>query len=131
MGVFTGRNHPSACHWSQTMPRVIHFDCFEVDLDAGHLLKRGMRIRLCDQPFQVLALLLENPGELVTRDEMRRRLWRDEVFVDFDNSLNIAIARIRTALVDPAKRPRFIETLPKRGVSVHQQCIPAVFPGRT
>jgi len=97
------------------MSDVLRFDCFEVDLAAGHLRKRGVRIGLREQPFQVLALLLERPGQVVTRDELRRRLWRDEVFVDFDNSLNIAIARLRTALGDSAEHPRFIETLPKRG----------------
>ena len=97
------------------MSQVVRFDCFEVDLDAGILRKRGFRIGLRDQPFQVLASLLEHPGQVVTRDDLRRRLWHDEVFVDFDNSLNIAIARLRTALGDSAEHPRFIETLPKRG----------------
>jgi len=97
------------------MSRVVRFDCFEVDLAAGILRKRGSRIGLRDQPFQVLASLLEDPGQVVTRDDLRRRLWGDEVFVDFDNSLNIAIARLRTALGDSAEHPRFIETLPKRG----------------
>ncbi len=97
------------------MLQIVCFDCFEVDLAAGHLRKRGMRIRLREQPFQVLASLLEHAGEVVTREELRRRLWPDEVFVDFDNSLNIAIARIRTALGDSARQPRYIETLPKRG----------------
>ncbi len=97
------------------MSHVVRFDCFEVDLETGILRKGGMRIGLRDQPFQVLALLLERPGQVVTRDELRRQLWRDEVFVDFDNGLNIAIARLRTALGDSAEHPRFIETLPKRG----------------
>jgi TolB-like protein len=97
------------------MSDVLRFDCFEVDLAAGHLRKRGVRIGLREQPFQVLVLLLERPGQVITRDELRRRLWRDEVFVDFDNSLNIAIACLRTALGDSAEHPRFIETLPKRG----------------
>ena len=97
------------------MSHVVRFDCFEVDLAAGHLRKRGIRIGLRDQPFQVLASLLEHPGQVVTREDLRRRLWRDEVFVDFDNSLNIAIARLRAALGDSAEHPRFIETLPKRG----------------
>ncbi|MCJ7503641.1 MAG: winged helix-turn-helix domain-containing protein, partial [Acidobacteriia bacterium] len=97
------------------MSHVVRFDCFEVDLAGGQLRKRGIRIGLRDQPFQVLASLLEHPGQVVTRDDLRRRLWRDDVFVDFDNSLNIAIARLRTALGDSAEHPRFIETLPKRG----------------
>ena len=97
------------------MSQVVRFDCFEVDLDAGILRKRGFRIGLRDQPFQVLASLLEHPGQVVTRDDLRRRLWHDDVFVDFDNSLNIAIARLRTVLGDSAEHPRFIETLPRRG----------------
>ena len=87
----------------------------KLTLAAGILRKRGSRISLRDQPFQVLTLLLEHPGQVVTRDDLRRRLWSDEVFVDFDNSLNIAIARLRTALGDSAERPRFIETIPKQG----------------
>ncbi len=97
------------------MANIVRFDCFEVHLDSGQLYKRGLRIKLRDQPFSVLASLLEHPGRVVTREELRRRLWRDEVFVDFDNNLNIAIARLREALGDSAERPRFIETLPKHG----------------
>jgi TolB-like protein/tetratricopeptide (TPR) repeat protein len=97
------------------MSSTLHFDCFEVDLGGGQLRKHGVRIRLRDQPFQVLASLLEHPGQVVTRENLRRRLWGDDVFVDFDNSLNIAIARLRTALGDSAEHPHFIETLPKRG----------------
>jgi TolB-like protein/Flp pilus assembly protein TadD len=97
------------------MPQIVRFDCFEVDLAAGLLRKRGSRVILRDQSFQVLASLLERPGQVVSRDELRRRLWRKEVFVDFDNSLNIAVARLRAVLGDSAEHPRFIETLPKRG----------------
>ncbi|MFB3777781.1 MAG: winged helix-turn-helix domain-containing protein [Bryobacteraceae bacterium] len=97
------------------MSQVLRFDCFEVDLAAGHLFKRGIRIGLRDQPFQVLAALLERPGQVVTRDDLRRRLWPAEVFVDFENSLNIAVTRLRTALGDSAEHPRFVETLPRRG----------------
>ena len=111
------------------MPQLVRFGCFEVDLAAGHIRKRGNRIHLRDQPFQVLAALLEQPGEVVTRDELRRRLWRDEVFVDFDNCLNIAIARLRRVLGDSADHPRFIETLPKHGyrfVAAVSEQVPAV-----
>ena len=80
------------------MSQILRFDCFEVDLAAGQLRKRGNRIGLRDQPLQVLASLLEHSGQVVTRDDLRRRLWPDEVFVDCDNSLNIAIARLRTVL---------------------------------
>jgi len=97
------------------MSDIVRFDCFEVDLSAGLLRKRGNRIRLPDQSFRVLAALLEHPGEVVARDELRQRLWGDEVFVDYENGLNIAVARLRTALGDSAEHPRYIETLPKRG----------------
>ena len=97
------------------MSTLLRFDCFEVDRAAGHLFKRGSRIRLREQSFRVLELLLERPGEVVTREELQRRLWPAEVFVDFENNLNAAVARLREALGDSAERPRFIETLPKRG----------------
>ena len=97
------------------MSHIVRFDCFEVDLAAGRLRKRGIRIRLRDQPFKVLASLLERPGQVITRDELQGQLWPDHVFVDFDNSLNIAVARLRAALGDSPDRPRFIETVPKRG----------------
>ncbi|MFB3923390.1 MAG: winged helix-turn-helix domain-containing protein [Terriglobia bacterium] len=97
------------------MSSLIRFDGFEVDLPAGQIRKRGIRLGLRDQAFQVLASLLEHPGQVVTREDLRRRLWPGDVFVDFDNSLNIAIARLRTVLGDSAEHPRFIETLPKRG----------------
>jgi TolB-like protein/DNA-binding winged helix-turn-helix (wHTH) protein/Flp pilus assembly protein TadD len=114
------------------MSHVVRFDCFEVDIEAGQLRKRGRRIRLRDQPFQVLASLLERPGHVVTRDDLRRRLWPQVVFIDFDNSVNIAIARLRTALGDSAKHPRFIETLPRRGYRFIGEVFPlpsAVEPG--
>ncbi len=97
------------------MPRVIRFGRFEVDLSLGQLRKGAVRVHLREQSFRVLATLLEQPGEIVTRDELRRRLWRDTVFVDFENSLNTAVGRLREALGDSAARPRFIETLPRRG----------------
>jgi DNA-binding winged helix-turn-helix (wHTH) protein len=97
------------------MANLVCFDHYEVDLAAGQIYKRGARLRLADQPFRVLASLLEHPGQVVTRDDLRRRLWPDEVFVDFDNVLNTAVARLRDTLGDSAERPRFIETLPKRG----------------
>ncbi len=100
---------------SVTLPNVVRFDDYEVDLRAGQLYKHGIRINLRDKSFQVLVTLLEHPGEVVTREELRRQLWREEVFVDFDNNLNTAIARLREALNDSADHPRFIETLPRRG----------------
>ncbi len=97
------------------MSHIVRFDCFEADLASAQLRKRGIRIRLREKSFQVLTALLEHPGQVVTREELQRRLWRDEVFVDFANNLNTAIARLREALGDSAEHPRFIETLPKHG----------------
>src|SRR5512138_1385546 len=97
------------------MPNIVRFGCYEVDLASGELHKHGVRVRLRDKSFQVLASLLEHPGEVVTREDLRQRLWRDAVFVDFDNNLNTAVARLRVALSDSAEHPRFVETLPKYG----------------
>jgi DNA-binding winged helix-turn-helix (wHTH) protein len=94
---------------------VVRFEVFEVDLRAQELYKAGRKIKLQIQPFQVLAMLLERPGEVVTRDEMQKRLWPADTFVDFDHSLNTAIKKLRQALGDDQKKPRFVETLPKRG----------------
>jgi TolB-like protein len=97
------------------MARLFRFDCFEVDPAAHQLFKRGARIRLRDQSFQVLMLLLERPGHVVTRDDLRRRLWPGDVFVDFENSLNTAVGRLREALGDSADQPRYVETVPRVG----------------
>ena len=94
---------------------LVRFEVFEVDLRAQELYKAGRKIKLQVQPFQVLAMLLEHPGEVVTRDEMQKRLWPADTFVDFDHSLNTAIKKLRQALGDDKKKPRFVETLPKRG----------------
>ena len=94
---------------------LIHFGVFEADFQTGELRKHGLRIKLQDQPFQILALLLERPGQVVTREELQSRLWPADTFVDFDRGLNKAINRLRDALGDSADEPRFIETLPKRG----------------
>jgi DNA-binding winged helix-turn-helix (wHTH) protein len=96
-------------------PLVARFDVFEVDFRAGELYKAGRKIRLQVQPFQVLTLLLERAGEVVTREEFEKRLWPGDTFVDFDHSLNTAIKKLRQALGDDNKKPRFVETLPKRG----------------
>jgi TolB-like protein/DNA-binding winged helix-turn-helix (wHTH) protein len=95
--------------------KVIRFGAFELDLQAGELRKSGLRIKLQQQPFQVLAALLERPGELVGKEELRRRLWPDDTFVDFDHGLGSAINRLREALGDSAENPNFVETLPRRG----------------
>jgi DNA-binding winged helix-turn-helix (wHTH) protein len=94
---------------------VVRFEVFEVDLRAQELYKGGRKVKLQVQPFQVLAMLLEQPGEVVTREEMQKRLWPADTFVDFDHSLNTAIKKLLQALGDDKKKPRFVETLPKRG----------------
>jgi DNA-binding winged helix-turn-helix (wHTH) protein len=94
---------------------ILRFGVFEVDLRSGELRKQGVRVKLQDQPFQVLRRLLQHPGELVTRDELRAKIWPADTFVDFDNSLNAAINKLREALGDSADSARFIETLPRRG----------------
>src|ERR1700749_2866947 len=96
-------------------PSRLRFGVFEADLSTGELKKRGVRIRLQEQPFQVLAVLLSAPGTLVTRDELRSRLWTADTFVDFDHGLNKAINKIREALGDSAESPRFVETVSRRG----------------
>ncbi len=93
----------------------VGFGAFEADLQAGELRKSGIKVRLQDQPFRVLALLLERSGEVVTREELRTEIWPDDTFVDFDHSLNTAINKIREALGDSASHPRFVETIPRRG----------------
>ncbi len=95
--------------------RVLRFDTFELDLDAGELRKRGIKLRLQGQPVQVLAMLLRSAGNLVTREEIRNQLWHADTFVDFDHSLHNVIARIRDVLGDSAQTPKYIETLPRRG----------------
>jgi Tol biopolymer transport system component/DNA-binding winged helix-turn-helix (wHTH) protein len=95
--------------------RMIRFGVFEVDRLAGELRRNGARVKLQEQPFQILALLLERPGEVVTREEMQGRLWPADTFVDFDHSLNAAVRRLREALGDSAENPRFVETVARRG----------------
>ena len=94
---------------------TIRFSVFELDLKAGELRRNGSRIRLQEQPFQILVSLLERPGEVVGREELRNRLWAADTFVDFDHSLNAAIRRLRDALGDSAETPRFVETVARRG----------------
>jgi DNA-binding winged helix-turn-helix (wHTH) protein len=95
--------------------RIARFGVFEVDLQARELRKSGLRIRLHDQPFEVLAALLEHAGEVVSREELRQRIWPGGTFVDFDSGLNTAVNKLREALGDSADSPRFIETVPRRG----------------
>jgi DNA-binding winged helix-turn-helix (wHTH) protein/tetratricopeptide (TPR) repeat protein len=96
-------------------PSGYRFGIFETDLTEGCLRRRGELVRLQDQPFQVLVALLERHGELVTRDELRKRLWPGDTFVEFDKSLGVALAKLRAALGDDAANPRFVETVPRRG----------------
>ena len=95
--------------------RVARFGLFEIDLSAGELRKGGVKLRLQGQPFQVLALLLEHAGDVVTREELQQKLWPSDTFVDFDHSLNTAINKVREALGDSASSPRYVETLARRG----------------
>jgi DNA-binding winged helix-turn-helix (wHTH) protein len=95
--------------------RLIQFGDFAIDPHAGELFKKGKKIKLQQQPFQVLAILLERPGDLVTREELRERIWPADTFVDFDHSLNTAVKKLRQALGDGTRKPRFVETLPRKG----------------
>src|SRR6476660_8765997 len=94
---------------------LVRFGKFEADLQTGELHKNGVRVPLQGQPFQVCAILLSHPGELVTREELRQKVWPEDTFVDFDQAVNTAIKKIRIALGDEADNPRFIQTLPGRG----------------
>src|SRR5690348_11649938 len=94
---------------------TLRFGSFELDVRSRELRQGETRIRLQEQPFEILRLMLERPGDVVTRDELRQRLWPDGTFVDFEHSLNAAVKRLRAALGDDADRPRFVETLPRRG----------------
>src|SRR5713101_251602 len=95
--------------------RITRFSTFEVNLHTGELRQRGQKVKLQEQPLQVLAALLEQPGQVVTREELRSKLWPADTFVDFDHSLNAAIKRLRDALGESAERPIFVETLARRG----------------
>jgi DNA-binding winged helix-turn-helix (wHTH) protein len=99
---------PSQCH-------VARFGVFDLDLSAMELSKHGRHIKLQDQPFQVLRLLVQRPGQVVTREEVRRALWPADTFIEFDQGLNTAIKKIRQALDDSADTPRYIETIPRKG----------------
>jgi DNA-binding winged helix-turn-helix (wHTH) protein len=113
---------------SGSVLRVIRFAVFELDLRAGELRKAGVRLSLPAQSFHVLALLLERPGDLVTREELRERLWPTGTFVDFEHGLNAVVNRLRDTLGDSADRPRFIETVPRRGYRFVGSVEPALRP---
>src|SRR5690348_3845932 len=95
--------------------KTYRFGLFETDVAKGTLTRNGIRVKLQDQPFRVLILLLERPGEVVTREELRQRLWPEGTYVDFDGSLNVILKRLRAAINDDPDNPRFIQTVPKRG----------------
>ena len=101
-------------HASEPAPILFRFGLFEADVQSGRLTKQGKRISLQEQPFRLLVLLLEAPGEVVTREELRSRLW-PQTIVDFDHGLNKAISKIREALGDSSEHPRFVETVARRG----------------
>jgi|SRR5215467_3634258 len=107
----------------------VQFGLYEVDLDDGEVRKSGVRIKVQHQPFKVLQVLLEHPGELVTREQLHARIWRDTSYGDFDQAVNVAVAKLRTALGDSAENPRFIETVPRRGyrfiAPVHTEAVTA------
>ena len=111
--------------------RILHFGVFEVDLKACELRKHGLRIKLPEQPFQVLVVLLEKPGEIVTREELRNRLWPGDTFVDFDHGLNNAVMRLREVLGDASENPRFVETIPRRGYRFIAPVVGSAFPEPT
>src|SRR5207245_4157094 len=94
---------------------IVRFGAFELDQAAGELRRDGVKVRLQEQPLQILQILLEQPGKVITREDLRKRVWPSDTFVDFDHAINNAIKRLREALVDNAETPRFLETLPRRG----------------
>src|SRR5215472_7016910 len=95
--------------------QTVRFGIFEADLTARELYKRGAPVRVQEKPFQILSLLLEHPGQIITRDELKQKLWADGTFVDFEKGLNTAVNKLRLALGDSTENPIFIETIPRRG----------------
>src|SRR5579863_9006774 len=95
--------------------KIARFGVFELNLDACELRKNGAKLRLQEQPFQVLVLLVERVGDVVTREDMQQKLWPSNTFVDFDHSLNTAVNKIRETLVDNAEAPHYVETIPRKG----------------
>ena len=100
---------------SSSVPPTLRFGVFELDPRAGELRKKGMKIRLQGQPVEILVMLLQRPGETITREELQKKLWPADTFVDFEQGLNNAMNRLRVALDDDAESPHFIETLPRQG----------------
>src|SRR2546422_5908713 len=112
-------------------PQLVEFGPFEVNLQTGELRKHGIRIRLQPKPWQVLRTLLESPGSVVTREELRGRLWPEDTFVDFESGVNTAINRLRLALGDSADHPRYIETLSRTGYRFVAPVYPSPVPATT
>src|SRR5579863_662111 len=104
--------------------RVFRFGLFEADVASGTLTRKGVRVKIQDQPFRALALLLEHPGDIVTREDLRRRLWPEGTFVDFDGSLNVILKKLRASIDDDSDNPRFIETVPRHG---YRLIVPVTF----
>src|SRR5215472_5783977 len=100
---------------SSSLPSLVRFANFDVDLRAGELRRDGSKVRLQEQPFLLLTVLLESAGQVVTREELRKRLWPADTFVDFDHRLSVAVSKLRHALRDSAEKPKFIETVGRRG----------------
>src|SRR5438309_3961125 len=94
---------------------TVRFGVFALDFKASELRKQGTKVKLQEQPFQILQVLLQRPGEVVTREELQQKIWPSDTFVDFDHGINNAIKRLREALGDAAETPHYIETLPRRG----------------
>src|ERR1700730_6317659 len=113
--------------------KIVRFGAFEVDLTKGSLHKNGVRIRVQGKPLQILTLLIEHAGDVVTRDELRQRLWPEGTFVDFEHGLNTAVRKLREALGDDPDNPRFVQTVPRQGyrfIATAQRAGPAVPPQR-
>src|ERR1700749_1723904 len=110
MAEFSGNGHTNGSNGHK-----VRFGTFEADLYLGEVRKSGSRIKLQEQPFKVLQILLERPGSLVTREELQTRIWPEETYGDFDHAVNVAVGKLRTALGDSADNPSFIETVPRRG----------------
>src|SRR5579884_1272551 len=109
-------------YWADTMPEIgqqrpaaFQFGVFELNPQTRELRKQGVKLKIQDQPLQILFLLLEHPGEIVTREEIQKRLWPENTYVDFDNAINSAVRKLRDALGDSPENPRFIETVARRG----------------
>src|SRR5215475_1404167 len=100
---------------TESLHERVKFGPFEADLNTREIWKSGLKLKLSGQPFEILAILMERPGQLVTREEMRKRIWAEDTFVDFGHGLNAAVNKLREALRDSAEDPRYIETLPRRG----------------